>query len=126
MELLFQWTGEFTKSNAKPGNSHGRNPLVPRVLIVGCDGENLFQQHLRRKVRPDSRKLSATVAAKQARAHDGSGQGRTRNSSEQNGPIAIKQRNGRERRTQDDSGLQSSSFGQGFVFTNNALPGKAN
>src|SRR5215467_4903389 len=74
VKLLLERTDKFRQPCAEASNADFLNSLLPGVLIIGCDGIDFFQQHLRSKQRAESGKLRGTVAAQDAVAHDCGGQ----------------------------------------------------
>src|SRR5579859_7464301 len=70
MEFVFKRADKLGKPRAKAGNANLLNSLLPGVLIVGSDGIDFLEQHLRGKQGAERREFGRAVATQNAVAHD--------------------------------------------------------
>src|SRR2546421_10031673 len=97
---------ELRKAKSKTRDAYGADGLSPGVLIVGGDGENLLEEHLRCHVTAVSGKLGTAITTKHRAANDGGGETQAREPGEQSGLLAFEQRHGGGRGRHDPAGLK--------------------
>src|SRR2546423_12591412 len=98
---------ELRKAKSKTRDAYGADGFSPGVLIVGGDGENLLEEHLRCHVTAVSGKLGTTITAKHRAANDGGGETQARDPGEQSGLLTFEQGDGGEGGTHDHAGINA-------------------
>lgn len=96
-KFLFERRNKFRKPCSKARNADGLNALLPGVLVIRCDWENVFEQHVRSKIGAARGQFRAPVTAKNALANDNCGQRCAGNACQKRGPCAFEQSHRRER-----------------------------
>src|SRR2546423_14456002 len=114
---------ELRKAKSKTRDAYGADGFSPGVLIVGGDGENLLEEHLRCHVTTVSGKLGTAITTKHRAANDGGGETQAREPGEQSGLLAFEQGNGGERRNHEHAGINAGGLGESFGFANDAQAG---
>src|ERR1700741_3541710 len=123
MKFVLDRFDNLGKARTKPSDADGSNGFLPRILIVGSHGKNLFEQHLRREVGTKRREIRATITAQNAPSDDRRGEAATRDTREERRFFIVKKRDSGKRGTQDYARVEAA-LDKGFVFTNDAKAGE--
>src|SRR5882724_13093906 len=125
MKFVLERTHEFRQTGAEPGNAHGLDSFLPGILIIGRDGINFLEQHLRREKSSGYRQLGAAIAAQDTVAHDRRRQSLSGDARQHRWPTVGQKRNCRERRAKHNTRAQAEIFRERFVLANDAEPAES-
>ena len=87
MKLLFERPHKFWQTRAQTGNADRLDAFLPGVLVIGGYGIDIFQEHVRTEIRAACRQFRAAIAAEDALADDGRGQGGAGNACQECGTM---------------------------------------
>ena len=122
MKFVLERAHEFGQTGAESGDAHALDSFLPSILIIGRDGINFFEQHLRREKSSGYRQLGAAIAAQDAVAHDRRRQSLSGDACQHRWPTVGQKRNCRERRAEHNTRAEAEIFRERFVLANDAEP----
>src|SRR5579885_3660550 len=104
-KFLLERRNEIGEPRAESRDANGTDSFSPGVLIVGSHRENFLEQHLGGEGGTGSGKLGAAVAAEDAIADDGGGEGIARNAGEQRGLVVFQKRDSQAKNSRQPRGI---------------------
>src|SRR5260221_1902427 len=116
MKFVLERAYEFRQTGAESGDTHALDSFLPSILIIGRDGINFFEQHLRREKSAGYRQLGAPIATQNTVAHDPRRQSLSGDACQHRWPMVGQKRNCRERRAEHNTRAQAEIFRECFVF----------
>src|SRR2546425_7434262 len=120
VKFVLERAHKFLEARTKPGDANRLDAFLPSILIVGCHGENLFQEYLRGEHADASGQFRTAIAAENALAGDHRGERRARDPRQQGGPRVVQQSNGSQRGTLHHARRKGGPLCEGFIFANDA------